>query len=81
MDSVIIVDPMEITEHDALASGASSTEEVVGALRGPDDHPVFQIAIRWAGPDPRVALAGDDGLSDGQVPGSQSRQLAQLGAS
>ncbi len=58
VDSVTPVDPDDITEADALAAGYRDRAELLGELArfGPEDGTVYRIALRLAGPDPRVAL-------------------------
>ncbi len=53
-----------ITTPDALRAGCSSIRELVTFLQQHPDRPVFRIELRYAGPDPRVALREKPGLSD-----------------
>ena len=53
-----------IDPRQARRAGAASLEELLSFL---DHHPqrrVFRIGVRYAGPDPRVALREDEELSD-----------------
>ena len=45
-----------ITEDEARRAGARSREELLGGLARSAERPVFRIGLRFAGPDPRVAL-------------------------
>jgi hypothetical protein len=53
-----------ITASDAARAGSSSLEELVAFLRERPDRPIFRIGLRYAGPDPRLALREEAGLSD-----------------
>ena len=46
----------QISERQARRAGAGTLDELVGRLAGHPERPVFRIALRYAGPDPRVAL-------------------------
>ena len=46
----------QISERQARRAGAKSRDELVGRLARHPERPVFRIALRYAGPDPRVAL-------------------------
>jgi hypothetical protein len=52
-----------ITAADARQSGFSSRKALVEFLARRPDDTIFKIGLRHAGPDPRVALRGDDDLS------------------
>lgn len=67
IDSVTDIDPTDLTEHEAIASGAASVDEVIASLRGPRDQTVFQIELRWAGPDPRTSLSAEEDLSEDAI--------------
>lgn len=54
----------DITEDDARASGAGSREALLRSFRSPAPHTLFRVELRWAGPDPREALARDASLTD-----------------
>ncbi|PRX43723.1 hypothetical protein B0I33_114184 [Prauserella shujinwangii] len=77
VESVEPVDPASITEDDAVLAGAPSAAAVRAALRGPEHHPTYRIRVRWAGPDPRVALGANDDLLPEEVE-EISRRLARL---
>ncbi|AZG47468.1 hypothetical protein [Gordonia insulae] len=56
----------DITDDDARRAGFASPDKAIAALRRTDD-PVFRVGLRWAGPDPRIALREDDALSDDDI--------------
>jgi len=55
-----------ITASDALRAGSSSLDELIAFLQQHPERRVFRIGLRYAGPDPRLALrerpelTGDD---------------------
>lgn len=63
--NIATVDARDITEHDAIAAGAASVKALVKTFRGADDDPIFKIELAIAGPDPRIQLANDDALTEG----------------
>jgi hypothetical protein len=52
-----------ITTSDAVRAGASSLDELVAFLQQHPERPVFRIGLRYAGPDPRIALREQPELS------------------
>lgn len=62
--SIAATDEARITKADALASGAPSRAALLATFRGQAADPVFRIALAWGGPDPRIALAEEAGISD-----------------
>ena len=54
VDAVDAVDPAALAEADARAAGLADLAALHRQLRG--DGPVFRVALRLAGPDPRIAL-------------------------
>jgi hypothetical protein len=54
----------EITAEDARRAGAASRRDLLAALPRHAERPLFRIGLRFAGPDPRVALREQDDLSD-----------------
>ena len=59
VDAVDVVDAQRITNADARRAGYSTRDEVIAALRGDPDVPVYRIRLHAvAGPDPRDELAG-----------------------
>jgi len=53
-----------ITTPQALRAGFSSLEELLTFLRQQPERPIFRIGLRYAGPDPRLALREEPELSD-----------------
>ncbi|MDP2712728.1 MAG: hypothetical protein Q8O56_16070 [Solirubrobacteraceae bacterium] len=45
-----------ITEAAARRAGASSREELLERLDRDPERPIFRVGLRFAGPDPRIAL-------------------------
>ncbi len=60
-----------ITASDALRAGSPSLEELVTFLQQHPERRVFRIGLRYAGPDPRLALREQPALS-----GDDRAQLA-----
>ena len=46
----------EISDDDVRRAGAPSREALLRALEARSEHPVWRVGLRYAGPDPRVAL-------------------------
>jgi hypothetical protein len=54
--SVDVIEVADLTEDDARRAGAASRQALVDALAARPDRPVFRVGLRYAGPDPRIAL-------------------------
>ncbi len=54
--SVGPVDPADLGEDDARRAGAASPDALWAALAGRPEQPLWRVGLRFAGPDPRVAL-------------------------
>ncbi|MFW0793646.1 hypothetical protein AAFP30_07540 [Gordonia sp. CPCC 205515] len=66
---VTSVEPIAVTDisdDDARRAGFDTAAQAVSKLRDNDD-PVFRVGLRWAGPDPRIALREDDELSSADL--------------
>jgi hypothetical protein len=64
VDAVDVVALEDITDDEARRAGQESASALLGALRGPDELPVFRVRFHLvADPDERDLLAGDDALS------------------
>ena len=50
------VDEAALTKDDARRAGAASLDALRRGLAAHPDRPVFRVALRWAGEDPRIAL-------------------------
>jgi hypothetical protein len=65
VDAVDEVDSGRITEADAKRAGFSSRADVLAALRGDPDMPIYRIRLHAAqGADPRAELAVSAALTD-----------------
>ena len=53
VDEVVVE---SISDADARRAGAGSRDELLTGLARHPDRPVYRIGLRFAGPDPRVAL-------------------------
>jgi hypothetical protein len=64
VDDVREIEPLAVTDADALAAGFADAEELVGQLRGEPDLPVYRIAFHVVHePDPRSVLAASAELT------------------
>jgi hypothetical protein len=54
--SVDRVEVADLGEEDARRAGAASAETLRTGLAGRPEQPVWRVGLRFAGPDPRVAL-------------------------
>jgi hypothetical protein len=54
--SLDVVEVADLTDQDARRAGAASRPALVDALAARPDRPVFRVGLRYAGPDPRIAL-------------------------
>lgn len=71
--SVEVVDPLTISNDEALAAGHADAESVRRRLAGEPDWPTYRIGLRWAEEDPRLALRADDILTDDDVAALDAR--------
>jgi hypothetical protein len=62
--SVEEVDPASLTEDDARAAGVVSLARLHRLLDRRPGPALYRMQVRWAGPDPRVALRAEATLSD-----------------
>lgn len=65
--SVVEVDLGAVTDEEARRAGASSREDLLGRLAAHPERPVFRVGLRFAGPDPRVALRENAELTDAEL--------------
>lgn len=79
--SIEPVDVDDLDEDDARCSGFGSLAHLLDTLdgHGDPDATVYRIDFRFAGDDPRTALAHDDDLTDGDV-AEITRRLDRLDA-
>jgi hypothetical protein len=52
-----------ITGAEAQRAGAASVKELLTLLAHRPDSPIFRVGLRYAGPDPRIALRADAELT------------------
>jgi len=64
VDAVDVVDPADITEHDAHRAGFASRARLLRELSAYGGDQVYRIEFRFAGPDPREELRRSDRMSD-----------------
>lgn len=68
VDAVTVVDPVALTDADAVPAGYGSADELRADLRGAQGDPVYLLRVRPAdGPDPRAVLAAGDRLTDDEI--------------
>ena len=79
VDSVEEVVVSEITDEDARHAGFASRSELLDDLVTQRDGRVYRIELRVTGPDPRVALRDQSGLSEDELVEVEHR-LARLDA-
>jgi len=80
IDAVEPVDPDAISAQDARRAGFADPEGVRAMLRdGPGE--VYRVALRFAGPDPRVALRADAALAAADRAAIAARLARMDGAS
>jgi hypothetical protein len=53
----------DVTEADAVRAGAASREDVLKLMAGREPAPIWRVGLRYAGPDPRIALRSKAKLS------------------
>ena len=78
IESVARIDESAITSADARRAGFASRDELIRVLRYRDDQ-LYRIEFHLAGPDPRIALRENAGLSPEDIGGLKKR-LARLDA-
>lgn len=61
--SVVRVPVKSLTAAQAQRAGAASVKDLLAQLAHRPDSPIFRIGLRYAGPDPRIALRADAELS------------------
>jgi len=66
IDSVEIVTEKQITQKDAQAAGFKSKADLIADLYERDE-PIYRIAVRWIGEDPRKTLRDDTKLSKNEL--------------
>ena len=67
---VTAVEPValeSIADDEARRAGATSRDELLARLEKNAERPVYRVGLRFAGPDPRVALRENADLSDEEL--------------
>jgi len=67
VETVDVVDPLSITDEDAVRAGHPNAANVRKRLSGEESWMVYRIGLAWAGEDPRIALRSDDSLTDADI--------------
>jgi hypothetical protein len=62
--SVDEVADVDVTDGDAGRAGAADRAALMALLAARPGRPIYRVGLRFAGPDPRVALRSDAALSD-----------------
>jgi len=75
--SVETVGLSRITATQARQAGFASRDQLAGFLSKRSTGKIFRIGVRFAGPDPRIALRNDDDVSDVELADLLSR-LAKM---
>lgn len=73
IDSIEVVEPVDVTEADAREAGYHSLDELIDDLSAGGEGLVYRVRFHRIGDDPRVALRNYDQLSDEDVAGITSR--------
>jgi hypothetical protein len=82
VESIEIVDPVAVTDAEAIQAGFSSAVELLTDLRETPDIPLYRVAFqRVEGPDPRTLLAENTDLDEATVSGIKLRLARMDGAS
>jgi hypothetical protein len=66
IDSVDVVTEDQITDNDARAAGFANKTELLEDLYDRDE-PIYRIAVRWIGEDPRKELRTNDKLTKTEI--------------
>jgi hypothetical protein len=73
IEAVTIVDPVAITDAEAVLAGHPNAAAVRRRLAGDPAWPTYRVELAWAGEDPRIALREDDDLADEDVTAIDAR--------
>jgi hypothetical protein len=77
IESVEVVEPKRVTDRDARLAGMADRTALLEDV--PGSGPLYRIAIRWAGPDPRIALRERAAISPTER-AELDRRLARMDA-
>ncbi|WP_340536973.1 hypothetical protein [Nocardioides sp. GXZ039] len=67
VEDVVVVDPAQITDEEAVAAGWGDADRLRARLAGDDDWATYRISLAWVGEDPRIALRESTDLSPADV--------------
>jgi hypothetical protein len=73
VDAVTVVDPVSITDADAVLAGHRDGDALRRALAGEPTWATYRVELSWAGEDPRVALREDADLRPEEVSAIDAR--------
>lgn len=73
VEAIDAVDPLRITDEEAVAAGHPDADSVRRRLGGEANWPTYRIRLSWAGEDPRIALRTDDALTEDDVAAIDTR--------
>jgi hypothetical protein len=71
IDEVTVVDPASLSSQHAQAAGFADLAALLAFLAA-GEGPVYRVALRLAGPDPRIALRAQD-----DMPAAEAKALAE----
>lgn len=77
IESVEVVQPEDVTDADARRAGRADRDALLKDV--PGQGPLYRVALRWAGPDPRIALRERADISPAERD-ELDRRLARLDA-
>ena len=64
IDTVEVIDEVDITDADAAAAGYADRDDLIAHLNYRED-PIYRIGVRWVGEDPRIAMR--EGVDDSDI--------------
>jgi len=67
VDAVEVVDPVAITDEEAVLAGHPDADTVRKRLAPDESWPTYKVTLAYAGPDPRIALRESAELTDADV--------------
>ncbi|MGC4154257.1 MAG: hypothetical protein QM628_14435 [Propionicimonas sp.] len=73
VEAIEVIDPLQITDEEAIAAGHPDAGSVRRRLGGEADWPTYRVRLRWVGEDPRLALRTDDALTEDDVAAIDAR--------
>ncbi|WP_008308740.1 ASCH domain-containing protein [Leptolyngbya sp. PCC 6406] len=67
IDAVDVITLHQVTDVDAQQAGYASQQALIDELGQTDQGQLYRIQLHWAGPDPRVVLREQTGLSSADL--------------